>query len=246
MDKKKDQARLRLATRNGSVVDFDEGPGKQRSRYSASSFNAACPLGSVVLPCSMSLTEDGDKPMSAPISESFSCLPRSSEIIDFHGVMPPSLRAAVTISQRLPVTAVRENTAMARPPNLPRYSSIGPRVRWWRNYRKITRKELAKLADISYSTLSDLENDRQEATRQLHLIAAALRLNPHYLETDKGEPEADTPQEPPPVGDSWPFQRVSLHSVSRLTHIERKFAEMALAEAIQEIEEERRRARKSG
>lgn len=230
------QARLRLVT----------GSSEHNSRCKESINSAASPIGLLVRSRSMSLTAPGDNPTRVPISESVSpAFFRKSLMRDAQVVISPSLRQAVDLSQRLPVTAVRDNLGMPRPPDLPRFSSIGPRIRYWRERRKIPRKDFAKLIGMSYSGLADLENDRSKAGTKLHMIAAKLRLNAHYLEHDKGEPESEYAQEPPPEPQPWPFASVPKSHIDRLNPIERKYAEVRLQEALAEIDAQRRQSRKA-
>ena len=121
--------------------------------------------------------------------------------------------------------------------------TIGKRVRWWRQLKNISRGSLAKRVGYSYSGLADLENDLSFASEKLHLIAAVLKLNPHYLEMGTGEPEATFPQEPPPPAEEWPFPAVPRSRIKKLNKIERSFLETRLLEALQEIEAERRAPR---
>lgn len=121
--------------------------------------------------------------------------------------------------------------------------TVGKRVRWWREYRKLSRKDVAKACSMSPTALSDLELDRTSKGTSLHLIAAKLRLSAHYLETGKGEPEAEFAQEAP-TDAVWPFPAVPLHRFDKLNLIERSYAETKLLEALQEIEAERRKAKR--
>lgn len=210
------------------------------------SFTAASPRGSTVRPVSISLTEDGASPTKPPISASVMPVPRRSEIRDDQVDIGSRLRPAVDISQRLAVTEIRNNLGMPRPPDLPKFKSIGPRVKWWRKHRGIARKDLAATVGYSVSGLADLENGNSQGSEKLHLIAAELRLNPHYLESDDGEPEADHPQEAPPIAEEWPFPKVAREQLKNLTTVERKFAEMQLLEALSEIEQARRQGKKTG
>jgi transcriptional regulator with XRE-family HTH domain len=184
--------------------------------------------------------------MRMPIADSVNPLSRNSLIRDAQVVMASTLRVPVDPCQRLPVTAIRENESMPKPAGLPKFSSVGPRVRWWRVHRKMSRKDLAAKVGLSYSGLADLENDRQQGSGQLHLIAAALRLNPHYVETDKGEPEADIPQEAPEDSPTWPFETIPRPRLNRLNRIEQKYVEMKLKEILDEIEAEHRKSKRSG
>lgn len=97
---------------------------------------------------------------------------------------------------------------------------------------------------MSTTALSDLELDRTKKGGSLHLIAAHLRLNPHYLQTGKGEPEAEFVQEPPVQEAAWPLPSVPRHRIDKLNPIERSYAEAALLTALAEIEAERRKAKK--
>lgn len=210
--------------------------------------SAASPRGSAVRLSSISLTEEGASPTSCPISESVIPLLRNSVTRDAHVVMCSSLREPVDYSQRPPVTVLRDNVWMPRPKEMPAdLDSIGRRVRWWREYRKISRPKLAKLCGMgNASTLSDLELDRTGKGGFLHLIAVHLKLNSQYLQTGKGEPEADVAQEPPPDDLAWPFDPSLRPRLSKLTRIEHKYLEMKLQEVLEEIETERRKTKKSG
>lgn len=235
MAKEKGQARLRLVKSD----DFD-----LCSSYRAT---AESPLGSTVRPCSMSLTVEGASPMSVPISASVSPVDRRSEMREAHVVMPNSIRESVLYSQRLPVTVVRKNVAMPRPKEMPPdLDTVGKRVRWWREHRGVERKAFAKQCGMSPTALSDLELDRTKKGTNLHIIAARLRLNAHYLETGKGEPEAEFAQDAPPEPFQWPFEGIPRTKLERLNRIERAYAETRLQEALLEIEAERRRAKKTG
>lgn len=232
MLKTTNQARLRLVKSD----DLD--------LCSSYSRTAGEPLGSSVRPCSISLIADGERPTLSPISPNvMPAKARSSEMKVANGYvcMHPSLRPAVDSSQRLTVTDVRNNPDMPRPPEMPKnLDTLGKRVRWWREHRKIARGAMAKKVKYSYSGLADLENDASTASEKLHLIAAALGLNPHYLETGDGEPEASHPQEPPPPPDEWPFPAVPRARLKKMNKIERSYLETKLLEAIADIEAERR------
>lgn len=237
----KTQARLRLATSDGAVLS------PHLDLCNESSAKAAAPRGSAVRFCSMSLTAPGDSPMSAPISARVSPVDRKSEIRDAHVVMGPSIRNSEVLCQRKADTAVRNNAFMPRPKDLPpNLLTVGQRVRWWRKHRRLDQGAFAKAVGIAQSTLSDLENDRQSGSGKLHLIAAKLGLNAHYLELGKGEPEAEFAQEAPPEAPEWPFEDVSPSRLSKLNMIERKYAEMKLQEALADIESERRKSKKTG
>lgn len=219
---------------------------EQRDSCNETNFSAAPPLGSAVRSCSMSHTEAAVNPMRSPIAASVKPLARRSEIRDAQVIIGPSLlRQPVESTQRPHVTEVRENVVMPRPPGLPKFDTLGPRIRWWREHRKFKRAEFAKLVGMSYSGLADLENDRSQESKRLHIIAAKLKLNPYYLETDKGEPEAEFAQEPPSPLPEWPFQAVPIDKLHKLNQVERSYAETKLLEALAVIESERRKAKKA-
>lgn len=196
----------------------------------------------------MSLTDEAANPIRSPISASVMPVDRSSEIREAQVVaIDPSIRESVHPRQRRPVTAFRENDGMPRPKEMPSgLDTIGKRVRWWRVHRGHGRKEFAQLCRMSVTALSDLELDRTKKGSSLHLIAAQLRLNAYYLETGKGEPESEYAQEAPAEPPAWPFAGVTRTQIDKLNPIERKYAEVALQQALSDIETERRKAKKTG
>lgn len=222
-----------------------------RDACSSKSFTAASPLGTLVLPCSMSQTAEVERPISAPISAKVRLQPSlSSDMRDAHVFIRPSLRQDVKLSQRLPVTAFRENTGMPKPPDMPNdLDTPGKRCKWWREYRKRTEDKkaflqgkFAKSVKMSQGALSDFENGHSKGTENLHLICARLRLNAHYVEFGKGEPEAAYPQEPPNDPDPIPLSNAVIRQLSRLTPVELHYAESKLLTALQEIEKSRKRS----
>lgn len=234
---KKNQARLRLVVNNGSGSTH-------LSTCRSRSSTAASPLGSEVRPCSMSLTDCADKPMREPISESFRPVLRRSVTRDAQVVMPTSIREPVLARQRQSVTGFRDNLSMPRPHDLPEFNTIGARVRWWRLHRKMTQKQLAKRSGLTAQTISDLENERQVGSGNLHLIAAALGLKAHYIDTDQGEPELGHADEPPVDSVPWPFTSVPPKKLISLNKIELQYAETKLANALDDIEVARRTAKR--
>jgi transcriptional regulator with XRE-family HTH domain len=134
---------------------------------------------------------------------------------------------------------------MPRPKDMPKEIDLGPpgaRIRWWRKYRKLSIRDLASACGMGISTLTDLELGRTERGSYLHLIAAKLRLNAHYIETGKGEPESEYSQEPP-ADESWPLPGIPRSEIAGLNPVERKYAEVALLEALETIRKERRKAK---
>lgn len=236
---KRNHTALRLV----AGLDVEE----QRDRCNESNFSAASPRGEPVRPHSMSLTDEAAKPTRPPISVSVRPVDLRSDIREAHVVMESNIRNPEVICQRKADTVFRNNVPMPRPKEMPAdLLTVGSRVRWWRKHRKLSQGELAKAAKIAPSTLSDLENDRQDGTGKLHLVTAALRLNAHYVETGKGEPEAEFAQEPPTEAPAWPFGGIPPSRLAKLNLIERSYAENKLQEALAEIEAERRKSRKTG
>lgn len=206
---------------------------------------AASPLGSAVRLCSISETVDGASPTREPISAKVIPMERKSDTREAHVVIGRSIREPVISSQRVSVSAVRKNERMPRPKEMPKEIDLGPpgpRVRWWRKYRKLKPSELASACGMGVSTLTDLELGRTERGSYLHMIAAKLRLNAHYIETGKGEPESEYSQEPP-ADESWPLPGVPRSEIAGLNAVERKYAEIALLEALETIRKERRKAK---
>lgn len=76
--------------------------------------------------------------------------------------------------------------------------TFGLRVRRLRERREMTPKDLAALTGIAYSTLKDIENERQHGTTRLPHLVKALRTNTKYLETGKGDPDVLESAEPEP------------------------------------------------
>lgn len=204
---------------------------------------AASPLGSTVRPVSMSLTEDGASPTDSPISAKVIPLPRRSEMRDAQdGVMGPSLRCAVEASQRAAVTDVRNNASMPRPPDLPSFKSLGKRIAYWRDKKGLTRRELGNKVGLKYSTIASLENGDSKTTDVLHKFAVALGLNLRYLETDEGDPFAGAP----PPEDTWPFPGIDRKAIEKLGRVHRKYVEIAIKDALRDIDEDRKNSRDTG
>lgn len=63
-------------------------------------------------------------------------------------------------------------------------------MRATREALSIEAADLARQAKMAYSTLIDLENDRQKSSRRLHAIADALSVNAKWLETGRGPKES--------------------------------------------------------
>jgi transcriptional regulator with XRE-family HTH domain len=209
-----------------------------------SSSSAESPRGASDLPCSISLTADGERAHSAPISAKVIPigLARRSEMRDAHVVMGATLRKTVIPCQRQPVTEFRDNSGMPRPLGLPRFATLGARIRWWREHRDRDRREFAKTVGIPYSTLADLENDRAASTKKLRKIADELSLRLEYLETDEGEPEVTAA----PGASEWPLPGIPRERLEKLTRTERELLAFKLRDILNDIESDRPATRKTG
>lgn len=114
--------------------------------------------------------------------------------------------------------------------------TIGGRIREWREKRGMTVSELARLSTLASSTLYDLERGSSKTTTKLHLIAAALRVNVHYLETGKGSAEDLTVRETAlhyTVG--WPFTFPS-HRFEALSPGQKRSIEAVVEELVTKFE----------
>lgn len=244
--KKRSQARLRLAERFGGTV-IDGGLEPHFDVCSDISAMAASPLGTSVLPLSMSLTEDGANPTNSPISASVSPVDLRSEMRDAQVVTRSSLRYPITLLQRHSVTVFREGSGMPKPPDLPSFDTLGARIAYWRKRRAWDRRELAKRAKIPYSTLAGIEDEDQKTSTKIPQIAAALGLNPIYLATDKGDPETLGAPSPIDEKDSWPLP-FSREELLELDPIELELAGLKFQRIIEEIRAKRpkQRQRKQG
>lgn len=104
----------------------------------------------------------------------------------------------------------------------------------------MTRPQLAKLSKVPYSTLAEIENNEQKTTTKITQIAGALRLNPHYLATDKGNPEDLTAT--PADGErlDWPIP-IDRSEFQDLDEIELELVGLKLQKIIDEIRAKRTR-----
>lgn len=190
-----DQPRLTLVRGGLGDPNFKE--------WSSCSFTAASPRGSFERPCSKSDTDEGANPMQAPISPSVMPSSRRSEIREAHVFMSPSLRVPVDLCQRHPVTAIRKNVHMQKAVGYPRDGHLGSRIRWWRKHRKMSRAQLAKLSGVPYSTIAEIENEKQHSSTKVTMLAGALVINPSYLATGSGNPEDLTAVPVPSAVETW-------------------------------------------
>ncbi len=76
---------------------------------------------------------------------------------------------------------------------------LGDRIKEARKARDMSRQALAAATRIPYSTLADLENDRQKSSTELHRIASALRVRIEWLADGIGQRDLRAPE----LDDDW-------------------------------------------
>lgn len=74
---------------------------------------------------------------------------------------------------------------------------MGQRIKVRRKKLKMSRPELVKRSGIPYSTLADIENERQKSSTALHIIAKVLQTTPEWLSDEAGPEEAGETMESP-------------------------------------------------
>jgi transcriptional regulator with XRE-family HTH domain len=132
--------------------------------------------------------------------------------------------------QRHSVTEIRSNVRV----------TIGDRVKEWREKRKMTVEHLAQRVGLRPSTIYDLERGDSKSTKKLHVIAAVLRVNVHYLETNKGPPEDMTAPEHHAQQDGWPF-KFDRGRFDNLPPKDRRAIEAAVLAFVEQLENSRSR-----
>lgn len=65
-------------------------------------------------------------------------------------------------------------------------STFGARIAERRNQLNMSRTRLAKLSGMSYSTLAGIETGDQKSSTKIHRLAAALKVDPEWLEDGVG------------------------------------------------------------
>lgn len=68
--------------------------------------------------------------------------------------------------------------------------TIGQRIAWARDQRRLTQSGLAKAAGVSQGTIGNSESGARDKPRELLKIAEALRVSPRWLERGEGPWEA--------------------------------------------------------
>lgn len=72
-----------------------------------------------------------------------------------------------------------------------KFETLAARVKLGRARRELTQQQLADESGVKQSDISKMENGKILRTTAIPALARALRCNPHWLDTGKGEPEWD-------------------------------------------------------
>lgn len=103
----------------------------------------------------------------------------------------------------------------------------------------MTVEHLAERVGLRPSTIYDLERGDSKSTKKLHVIAAVLRVNVHYLEAGKGTPEDMTAPELP-IQSGWPF-KFDRSRFDNLSMKDRGAIEAAVLAFVEQLEKSRSR-----
>jgi transcriptional regulator with XRE-family HTH domain len=142
------------------------------------------------------------------------------------------------------VSAPRDNRAMDRPADFLEFTTLGKRVRGWREFRGLSQEQLATKAGLknktSVSTIERDASDKPEA-KTIFGLADALEVDPAYLFKGDGDPEVRKPLSAlAQIRFAWPFSDAAWTAFQRLSPKERDGIELPLLHAI--IESEQRHA----
>lgn len=121
-----------------------------------------------------------------------------------------------------------------RPADLPSFTVLGKRIKYWREQRKLSRGYVARKAGMAYSTLAGLEDGDQHTTTRITQLAAVLRVNPHYLSSDKGDPEDLSAPAPVESSADWPFS-FDRSQIDDLDPNELALADLRIQKLLEEI-----------
>jgi transcriptional regulator with XRE-family HTH domain len=72
----------------------------------------------------------------------------------------------------------------------PDWSTLAKRLKWARDKRGLSQTQLAKAAGVAQGTIGNLESAERKSARKLVSIAAALQVQPAWLESGRGDWEA--------------------------------------------------------
>jgi len=103
----------------------------------------------------------------------------------------------------------------------------------------MTVEHLAERVGLRPSTIYDLERGDSKSTKKLHVIAAVLRVNVHYLEYGKGVPEDMTAPDQP-IQSGWPF-KFERSRFDNLSTKDRGAIEAAVLGFVEQLERSRSR-----
>lgn len=90
-------------------------------------------------------------------------------------------------------------------------TTIGDRIRDTRKARDMTQGDLAKRVGLSQGTIGHIEAGRNDSSRYLVQIAAALGVRPEWLESGKGDATS-----------TWPFPGVTPEQYAALPEADRE------------------------
>lgn len=75
-------------------------------------------------------------------------------------------------------------------------TTLGERVKARRKELRLTQKELASKSGVSQTTISDMERGRNSGSREIAMLARALKVSSYWLATNSGPKEIEE-NEPP-------------------------------------------------
>jgi len=74
--------------------------------------------------------------------------------------------------------------------------TVGTRIKSEREAQGLSRNDLVRETGIGYSTIAELERGGMQTSTKLHVIAEALGVSVHWLETGKGPKVSKPPSQP--------------------------------------------------
>ena len=246
-----ERPKLALVKNCGDDPTQPRAPSATRPHLAAcneSSFSAASPLGSALLPFCKSQMEEGERPTESPISSRVMPRFRRSRMRDDHVFMPRIVRNPVLHCQRDSVTAVRDNKYMRKFKHYRECITLGDRIVFWREARGLKQAQLARLLRIPTSSLSEIENNGQRNSAKTPMIAAALEINAQYLASGEGDP-LDVKAVPAPHDAVGELARMVLpEDLAKLTQTEFALAQFQVREVVNDILKARKpsRSQKAG
>jgi transcriptional regulator with XRE-family HTH domain len=90
-------------------------------------------------------------------------------------------------------------------------NTLGKRCRHARQYFGLKRKDVAKAAGMSYSTLADIENGNSHTSTKIASLSGALGVRAAWLENEDGPMVSTTNASPPDARACEPIPRPYMH-----------------------------------